>query len=217
MVVERAVRANSRSAILSLAVAAAEESADRRAIPVFSGGAPAPLGSADLRVRPLGLNRKKLLPTGSQETSIGKEPSAGNTTQSTARLSPAPLSRPPAAGPPCPTAGFESEETRANGQPRDMDRQGTLRWEHNRIYCSTFSCSTLSAPGRWAFVRKHPIRCADKSPWIGQETPLDSSHIPPSFHEQHPSKPCPEGTFFHCPGFVRSTTLGDRTNRSPQP
>jgi hypothetical protein len=53
-----------------------------------------------------------------------------------------------------------------------------------------------------------PVRCADKSPWIGQETPLDSSHIPPSFHEQHPSKPCPEGTFFHSPGFVRSTTLG---------
>ena len=89
-----------------------------------------------------------------------------------------------------------------------MDRQGTLRWEHNPIYCPTFSCSTLSAPGRWAFVRKHPIRCADKSPWIGQETPLDSSHIPPSSHEQHPSQPCPEGTFFHSPGFVRSTTLG---------
>jgi len=115
------------------------------------------------------------------------------------------------------SAGFESEETRANGQPRDMDRQGTLRWEHNPIYCSTFSCSTLSAPGRWAFVRKHPIRCAEKSPWIGQETPLDSSRIPPSSHERHPSKPCPEGTFFHSPGFVRSTTLGDRTNRSHQP
>ena len=151
MVVERAVRANSRSAILSLAVAAAEESADRRATPVFSGGAPSP-------------TRER--------------------------------------GPPCPTAGFESEETRANGQPRDMDRQGTLRWEHNPIYCSTFSCSTLWAPGRWAFVRKHPIRCADKSPWIGQETPLDSSRIPPSSHEQHPSKPCPEGTFFHSPAAV---------------
>ena len=115
------------------------------------------------------------------------------------------------------SAGFASKETRANGQPRDMDRQGTLRWEHNPIYCSTFSCSTLWAPGRWAFVRKHPIRCADKSPWIGQETPLDSSRIPPSSLERHPSKPCPEGTFFHCPGFVRSTTLGDRTNRSHQP
>jgi hypothetical protein len=47
---------------------------------------------------PLDLNQKKLVPTGSQETWIGKEPSAGNTIQSTALLSNAPLSRPPAAG-----------------------------------------------------------------------------------------------------------------------
>jgi hypothetical protein len=81
------------------------------------GVPPAPLGSADLRVRPLGLNRKKLVPTGSQETWIGKEPSAGNTTQSTARLSNAPLSRPPAAGRSFASTRFDAQ-TKVHGSAK---------------------------------------------------------------------------------------------------
>ena len=61
---------------------------------------------------PLDLNQKKLVPTGSQETWIGKEPSAGNTTESTA-----PLSRPPAAGRSFASTRFDAQ-TKVHGSAK---------------------------------------------------------------------------------------------------
>ena len=42
--------------------------------------------------------------------------------------------------------------------------------------------------------------------------PSPTTDRPPSSRTRHGSQPCPEGTFFHSPGFVRSTTLGCEDN-----
>jgi hypothetical protein len=60
-------------------------------------------------------------------------------------------------------------------------------------------------PFRWALFRRSPTRWADKDRDRPTARPGDNRL---SARERHPSRPCPEGTFFDSPGFVRSTTLG---------
>ena len=56
-----------------------------------------------------------------------------------------------------------------------MDRPTTPRRTPYQIYCSTFSCSTLSASGRWTFIRGPPIGWAaerhgrERPQWPGDE------------------------------------------------
>jgi hypothetical protein len=56
-------------------------------------------------------------------------------------------------GPPCPPAGHPTEKTRSKGQPNRLDRKSRFAVfetgdASERIDCSTFDCSTLSASGR---------------------------------------------------------------------
>ena len=72
------------------------------------------------------------------------------------------------------SAGFGSGENRSLGQP-------------SRIYCSTFSCSTLSAPGRADLrVRSAALGSAEnRSPGQPKNPDRKSQCVP---HREHPSK-----------------------------
>jgi hypothetical protein len=104
-----------------------------------------------------------------------------------------PLSRPPAAGPPCPLRWASNQR-----QPLDWTRQQRRGRESLRASRSAGrGCSNTVPMGR-------------EQTRTGQPPDRFMSHAIP--HQQRPSERCPEGTFFQSPGFVRSTTLGCEDN-----
>jgi hypothetical protein len=67
-----------------------------------------------------------------------------------------------------------------------------------------------SVSARWAFVERPAPRWAQNKSGSAHTRNRFMSHAIP--HQQRPSERCPEGTFFHSPGVVRSTTLGCEDN-----
>ena len=133
-------------------------------------------------------------------------------------------------GPSCPPAGHPTEKTRSNGQPNRLDRKSRFPAletgdASERIDCSTFDCSTLSASGR-ADLRVRPLGRQPKTPvptgspttWIGNPNVDPSADTAGSTPHRHPPQPFPEGEILDSPGFAaqRLPWVGDSHNR-PEP